>query len=117
MVRLAVAQREWQANAQSAHPHFCAAQNRADEIAEFRQKRLHIAHHFQFFGDTGIFISLLISAQLIMAAPAETASKAASAAIMPVSIALWLPLMRGTLTKPAEQPISAPPGKANFGTD
>ena len=52
MVGLAVAQRKWQANAQSAHPHFCAAQNRADEIAEFRQKRLHIAHHFQFFGDT-----------------------------------------------------------------
>ncbi len=31
--------------------------------------------------------------------------------------ALWLPLMRGTLTKPAEQPISAPPGKESFGTD
>ncbi len=30
-------------------------------------------------------------------------------------MALWLPLMRGTLTKPAEQPISAPPGKASFG--
>ena len=26
-------------------------------------------------------------------------------------MALWLPLMRGTLTKPAAQPISAPPGK------
>ena len=30
---------------------------------------------------------------------------------MPDSIALWLPLMRGTFTKPAAQPISAPPGK------
>jgi hypothetical protein len=28
---------------------------------------------------------------------------------MPDFIALWLPLMRGTLTKPAQQPISAPP--------
>ena len=36
---------------------------------------------------------------------------------MPESIALWLPLMRGTLTKPAEQPISAPPGNDSFGTD
>ena len=30
---------------------------------------------------------------------------------MPDSMALWLPLMRGTLTKPAAQPSSAPPGK------
>ncbi len=36
---------------------------------------------------------------------------------MPVFMALWLPLMRGTLTKPAAQPISAPPGKASLGTD
>ena len=36
---------------------------------------------------------------------------------MPDFIAVWLPLIRGTLTKPAEQPISAPPGKASFGTD
>ncbi|TBY58942.1 hypothetical protein E0H39_28365 [Rhizobium leguminosarum bv. viciae] len=40
-----------------------------------------------------------------------------SAASMPDSTALWLPLMRGTLTRPAEQPISAPPGKESFGTD
>jgi hypothetical protein len=40
-----------------------------------------------------------------------------SAASMPDRMALWLPLMRGTLTKPAEQPISAPPGKVSFGTD
>ncbi len=36
---------------------------------------------------------------------------------MPDSMALWLPLMRGTFTKPAAQPISAPPGNASFGTD
>ena len=35
---------------------------------------------------------------------------------MPDFIAVWLPLIRGTLTKPAAQPISAPPGKASFGT-
>ena len=45
------------------------------------------------------------------------AANAASAASMPVFMALWLPLMRGTFTKPAEQPISTPPGKASFGTD
>ena len=49
--------------------------------------------------------------------PATSASNAASAASMPLFIALWLPLMRGTLTKPAEQPISAPPGKVSLGTD
>ncbi len=36
---------------------------------------------------------------------------------MPLFIAVWLPLMRGTLRKPAEQPISAPPGKTSLGTD
>ena len=45
------------------------------------------------------------------------AAKAASAAIMPVFMALWLPLMRGTFTKPAQSPISTPPGKDSFGTD
>ena len=40
-----------------------------------------------------------------------------SAASMPDSMALWLPLMRGTLRKPAAQPISAPPGNASCGTD
>jgi len=50
-------------------------------------------------------------------AEAPKAAKAASAASMPVFMALWLPLMRGTLTKPAEQPISAPPGNVSFGTD
>jgi hypothetical protein len=49
--------------------------------------------------------------------PAASASKAASAASTPLLMALWLPLMRGTLTKPAEQPISAPPGKVSLGTD
>ena len=32
-------------------------------------------------------------------------------------MALWLPLMRGTFTKPAEQPISTPPGNDSLGTD
>ena len=36
---------------------------------------------------------------------------------MPDFIALWLPLMRGRFMKPAEQPISAPPGNVSFGTD
>jgi hypothetical protein len=41
---------------------------------------------------------------------------AASAASMPLFIAVWVPLIRGTLTNPAAQPISAPPGNASFGT-
>ena len=45
------------------------------------------------------------------------AACAASAAAMPDSMALWLPLMRGTFRKPAESPISAPPGKVSFGID
>ena len=51
------------------------------------------------------------------ALPAFSAAAAASAASMPVFMALWLPLMRGRFTKPAAQPISAPPGKASCGTD
>ena len=43
--------------------------------------------------------------------PAEMAACAASAAIMPLLIAAWLPLIRGTFTKPAESPRSTPPGK------
>ena len=45
------------------------------------------------------------------------AAWAASAAAMPDSMALWLPLMRGTLTSPAEQPSSATPGATIFGID
>ena len=45
------------------------------------------------------------------------AAKTASAAALPDSMALWLPLMRGTLTMPAEQPSSAPPGKVSLGID
>ena len=54
------------------------------------------------------------SASLSCARPAASAANADSAASMPVFIALWLPLMRGRLTKPAEQPISAPPGNAEL---
>jgi hypothetical protein len=45
----------------------------------------------------------------------EIASNAASAAIIADFIAVCVPLIRGTFTKPAEQPISAPPGKISLG--
>jgi hypothetical protein len=45
------------------------------------------------------------------------ASIAASAASMPVFIEVWVPLIFATFTKPAESPISAPPGKVSFGID
>ena len=52
-----------------------------------------------------------------LARPAPSAAATCSAASMPVPIALCTPLMRGTLTKPAAQPISAPPAKVRRGTD
>ena len=51
------------------------------------------------------------------AAGLQGAEKTCSAQSMPERIALWLPLMRGTFTKPAESPTRQPPGKASRGTD
>jgi hypothetical protein len=36
---------------------------------------------------------------------------------IPDFMAVWVPLILGTLRKPAEHPISAPPGKTGFGID
>ena len=47
----------------------------------------------------------------------DSCLKAASAASMPDFIALCVPLILGTFTNPAEQPIKHPPGKTSFGTD
>ena len=55
--------------------------------------------------------------QRARSAPLPSASNAASAASMPDFIAVWLPLILGTLRKPAVSPISAPPGKTSFGSD
>ena len=57
------------------------------------------------------------SASSSFSRPAAIAAAMASAASMPLFIAVCVPLIRGTLTKPAEQPTSAPPGNASFGTD
>ena len=55
----------------------------------------------------GVMSSSAPSAML----PAAAMGKAwlSSAASIPDSIALWLPLIRGTLTMPTEQPSSATP--------
>ena len=59
----------------------------------------------------------LIGHQLVALRPgAAMVSAAAFGAAMPDSMALWLPLMRGTLTNPAEQPSSARPGRVKFGS-
>jgi hypothetical protein len=51
-------------------------------------------------------------------APSRVISpKAASAAKIPVFMAVCVPLIFGTFRKPAEHPIKAPPGKATCGTD
>jgi len=34
---------------------------------------------------------------------------------MPLFMAVWVPFTLGTLRKPAEQPMSAPPGKVSLG--
>lgn len=46
-----------------------------------------------------------------------TAAYAASAASMPLFMALCVPFILATFINPAEQPISAPPGKLRIGTD
>ena len=49
--------------------------------------------------------------------PRRSRACAASAAAIPESIALWLPLMRGTFTKPAAVAEQHPARKISFGTD
>ena len=61
--------------------------------------------------DPGALIGGLILHKLVAGTAGLKGACAASAASIPDFIALWDPLIRGTLTKPAEQPISAPPGK------
>ena len=46
-----------------------------------------------------------------------TLGKMASAASIPLFIAVWVPLIFGTFMKPGLQPINKPPGKVSFGTD
>lgn len=43
--------------------------------------------------------------------------KTASAASMPLFMAVWVPLIFGTFMKPGLQPISSPPGNVSFGMD
>lgn len=48
---------------------------------------------------------------------AVTLGKMASAANMPLFIAVWVPLIFGTFMKPGLQPIRIPPGNVSFGMD
>ena len=85
--------------------------------AESRPQRLDVAHLLEVAADRGGAPGLLVGGEFVVGPPAARAANACSAASIPDSMALCEPLMRGTLTKPAAQPISAPPGKASFGTD
>jgi hypothetical protein len=85
--------------------------------AELRPQRLHVADGLELLGHPGAAVAVLQVDQVVAPAPACSASKADSAASMPVFSALWLPLMRGTFTKPALSPTSTPPGKLSLGTD
>ena len=64
-------------------------------------------------GLTGAALAFFVSSFLSSAASREARPRAS----IPDRMALWLPLIRGTLTKPAAQPIRAPPGNDSFGTD
>ncbi len=79
--------------------------------AEFRPQRLDVPDRFRSWPIALSRQPGSISIGSSLARPSAIAAASFSAARMPDSTALWLPLMRGTLTKPAEQPISAPPGK------
>ena len=72
-------------------------------------------------GLVAVFVGIVLVVVSVGAAQTErppcSAAKADSAANMPVFMALWLPLIRGRLTKPAEQPIKAPPLKLSLGMD
>ena len=94
-----------------------AAERDADDGAELRPQRLDVADLLEVAADLGSRASVLVGDQLVLRAAGGKRIGDGSAASMPDSMALWLPLMRGTLTKPAEQPISAPPGNVSFGTD
>ena len=63
------------------------------------------------------FISLSYSLSSVFWKPFFIALHAISAAVIPDSIALWFPFIRGTFTRPAEHPSIKPPGKASFGID
>ena len=51
------------------------------------------------------------------ASPWPSASTTASAASMPLFIAVWLPLIFTLLRVPASQPINRPPGKYILGNE
>jgi len=59
---------------------------------------------------------LLIYSPPISPSLAWCLANISSAAIMPVFIALWDPLILATFRKPAEHPASIPPGKWSWGT-
>ena len=119
VIRLAVMQGAEKGKAEKlVGPQVQPDKGQRQQRAQSRPERLGVAHPPQVLGHRAFGIGRLISGKrIVRPALAPSAAKAASAAIMPVFIALWLPLMRGRFTKPAAQPISAPPGKASFGTD
>jgi hypothetical protein len=106
-----------EAAGQVADRHIDAADQRAQGRAELGDDRLGVADDLQFLVDPRGLEGGLVLGQLVALAAILDGGEAASAASMPVFMALWLPLMRGTFTKPAEQPIKAPPGKNSLGID
>ena len=64
--------------------------------AELGPHGFHIAHFFQVLAN-GPLRTSFVGGQIVALTPALIACMRASAAAMPESIALWLPLMRGTV--------------------
>ena len=106
------------ADLELAHPHVDARQNRTDITAEFGDERAVHSSPSSIQSRSSFPANSLRIQQLQCAQHhAPIALATASAASIPLFIAVWLPLMRGTFTKPAAQPTSAPPGNASLGTD
>ena len=89
---------------------------RSRRPAPMRDRRLGVADGLQLLGDPAAVQRARDKSRACRpTGPAEIASNAASAASIADFIAVCVPLIRGTFTNPAEQPISAPPGKDQLG--
>ncbi len=65
VIRLAVLQREGQSDPEIVHPHVDGAETDAEERAELRPERLHVAHALQVLVDRALLVSLRIGGQFV----------------------------------------------------
>ncbi len=88
------------------------------KVPNFDHSGLTLRTRQQVLADRRVAASRFVIGEFVVgAAGSERAAAAAPPRACRTASRYALPLMRGTLTKPASQPISAPPGKVSFGTD